>query len=49
MIDFTITKAQAQDFAASCFAVIIGEIKDACAAEEMDNSAVEKTEHENVA
>lgn len=49
MIDFTITKAQAQDFASSCFAVIISEIKDACNAEETESSAVEVEERPSAA
>lgn len=49
MIEFTITKAQAQDFAASCFAVIIGEIKDACTAEETEAPATENTDYKNAA
>lgn len=44
-----ISDQQIREFSASCYEVIISEIKDACAAEETDNSAVEKTEYENVA
>jgi len=44
-----LSSQQIRDFASSCYDVIISEIKDACTAEETDNSAVEKTEHENVA
>lgn len=49
MEKLSISKQQLRDFASSCYEVIINEIKNACTAEEMDNSAVEKTEHENVA
>lgn len=49
MKKLSISNQQIRDFASSCYEVIISEIKDACAAEETDNSAVEKTEYENVA
>ncbi len=49
MIDFTITKAQAQDFASSCFAVIISEINDACKAEETESSVAQVEEQQNAA
>lgn len=49
MEKLNISNQQIREFASSCYEVIISEIKDACAAEEMDNSAVEKTEYENVA
>lgn len=49
MKDIQLSNQQIREFSASCYEVIISEIKDACAAEETDNSAVEKTEYENVA
>lgn len=49
MEKLSISKQQIQDFAASCFAVIIGEIKDACTAEETEAPATENTDYENTA
>ncbi len=44
-----ISSQQIRDFAASCFAVIISEIKDACTAEETEAPATENTDYENAA
>ena len=49
MKKLSISDQQIREFSASCYEVIISEIKDACTAEEMDNSAVEKTDYENAA
>lgn len=49
MIDFTITKAQAQDFASACFSVIISEIKDTCNTEETESLTIQVEEHQNAA
>lgn len=49
MATFSISKTQAQDFASSCFAVIISEIKDACKDEETESSATQVEECTNAA
>lgn len=46
IIEFTITPAQAQDFASSCFEIIISEIKDAYEAGGTENPDVENREND---
>lgn len=46
MIQFTITTAQAQDFATSCFDLIISEIKNGCEVGETETPDVENNEND---
>lgn len=43
---FSISKAQAEEFASSCFGLIISEIKNACEAGEAEVPDVENTEND---
>lgn len=49
MIFVEFSKEQIHDFAASCYDVIISEIKDACNTEETTATVAENAEHTNAA